>query len=216
MYNFINLQLHVPNGLNISGQVQCNERKAPEYRVSHRNPITQEEIPGPHYEIEVSSILSQLLAENTAKNFFETKFDDEEMEKKRRKKLVSGRHILVGKDFLPYVCCPRLYEVHLTVVTKLWLTHQVLFAQTGHNINHFECFLRANESTFEDWLENNKEMKNVSGKEKDSIRADKSLFMKVKEIYEKEKLDGKKRLHADYVADSVLKALDAKVSIELV
>lgn len=215
MYNFINLQLHVPNGLNISGQVQCVERKASEYRVSHRNPITQEEIPGPHYEIEISSILPQIFSEEVAKNFFETKFDDEEMEKKRRKNLVSGRHILVGKDFLPYVCCPQLYEAHLTVMSKLWLAHQALFAKTKFDIGYFECFLKAENPNFENWLENDPNMKGVSTEEKHFIRSDKDLYMKVKELYEQEKSDGKKRWFIDYLADSIIKMLDATVSIEL-
>ena len=216
MYHFIKLQLHVPNGLNISGRVQCDERDASEYRVSHKNPSTQEEIPGPQYEIEISSILPQLLTEKIAKDFFESKFENEEDERNRRKELVTGRHILIGSDLLPYVCCPRLPEAYLEVVSKLWLTHQALFTETGHNINYFECFLRANESTFEEWIENNKEMKDVPDDEKDFVRAGETLFMKVKKIYEQEKLDGKKRGHADYVADSILKMLDATVSVELV
>lgn len=216
MYHFINFQLHVPNGLNISGKAQCDERKASEYRVSHRNPTTQEEFPGPHYEINISSILPQIFNEEVAKNFFESKFENEEDERKRRKELTSGHHILIGSDLLPYVCCPKLPEAHLEIISKLWLTHQALFTKTGHNINHFECFLRANESTFEDWIENNKEMKDVSAKEKAFIRDDKSLFMKVKEIYEQEKLDGEKRSHVEYVTDSILKILDATVSIDLI
>ena len=215
MYHFINLQLHVPNGLNISGRVQCDKRKASEYRVSHKD-SDQKEIPGPHYEIEISSILSQIFTEDVARNFFNSKFENEEDERERLRKLVRGHHILIGSDLLPYVCCPMLYEAHLIVMTKLWLAHQVLFSETGHNINYFACFLKANESTFEKWLENDKEMKNVPNNEKDFIRADKSLFMKVKEIYEQEKLDGKKRWHVDYVADSILKAFNAKVSIELI
>lgn len=215
MYHFIKLKLHVPNGLNISGRVQCDERNASEYRVSHKNPITQKEFPGPHYEIEISSILPQIFNEEVAKDFFESKFKNKEDERKRRKELTSGHHILIGSNLLPYVCCPRLYEAHLTIISKLWLAHQALFTKTGLNINYFECFLRANESTFEGWIENNKEMKNVSKEEKDLIRTNKTLFMKVKEIYEQEKLDGEKRSHADYVTDSVLKAFNAKVSIEL-
>lgn len=216
MYHSIKLKLQVPNGLNIAGKVQCEERTISEYQVSHKIPGTDKEIEGPHYEIEISSILSQIISEKSAKDFFETKFEDDEMEKKRRKELITGRHILIGKDFLPYVCCPQLYEAHLTVMSKLWLAHQALFSETRHNIVHFECFLRAENSTFEDWLENDQNMKDVPAKEKDFILSDKALYMRAKELYEQEKAtDGKKRWHVDYVADSILKMLNATVDIEL-
>lgn len=215
MYHAIKLMLHVPNGLNISGKVQCEERTISEYQVSHKIPGTDEEIKGPHYEIEISSILSQIISEESANNFFKTKFEDEEMEKKRRKELVTGRHILIGKDFLPYVCCPRLPEAHLMVMTKYWLVHQALFSETKHNIVNFEYFLRAGNPNFEDWLENNPNMKDVPTKEKDFILSDKALYMKVKELYEQEKSDGEKRWLADYLADSILKMLNATASIEL-
>ena len=215
MYNFINLQLHIPNGLNISGKVQCEKRTISEYQVSHKIPGTDKEINGPHYEIEISSILTQIISEESANDFFETKFENDEIEKKRRKELVTGRHILVGKDFLPYICCPMLPEAHLKVMSKLWLAHQALFTKTRHNIVHFQSFLKTKETSFEEWLENDNDMKDVPTNEKIFIRANKPLFMRVKKIYEQEKLDGLKRWHVDYVSDSVLKALDATASIEL-
>lgn len=209
MYHSINLKLQVPNGLSIIGRVPCCERKESEYLINHYG------FSGAHYEINVTPILSQVLTEEIAKNFFEKETEDFEREKRRREGLVNGRHIQVGKDLQAYMCCPKLPEAHLTAITKLWLAHQALFAKTKHDIGYFECFLRSENSTFEDWLENNQNMKDVSMEEKDFIFSDKALYMKAKELYEQEKSDGKKRLHADYLADSILRLLNATVDIEL-
>lgn len=210
MFKKIKLKLQVPNGLSIIGTVPCCERKESEYLINHYK------FSGPQYEINVTPILSQIISEKSANSFFEKESEDFKKEKRRREELVNGRHIQVGKDLQPYMCCPNLPEAYLTVVTKLWLAHQVLFAGTKHDIGYFECFLKAGNPNFEDWLENNPSMKDVPTEEKDFILSDKALYIKAKELYEQEKrADGEKRQFVDYLADSILKMLNATVAIEL-
>ena len=211
-YHFVNFRLQVPNGLNISGRVQCHKRMDPrEYQISHKYPKNQKEIQEPNYEVELTSILSQILTEDIAKSFFEHKTEDFEKEKERRKELVSGRHIQVGNDLLPYICCPNLPEKNLKSIVKLWLTHQVLFTKTGHDIGYFECFLLSEKPTFEDWLENDNNMKNVQAKKKDWIRTDKTLFMKVKEVFEKKDNEGL----IERLTNSILTVFKANITVEL-
>ena len=217
MYSSINLKLNVPDRIKISGTVQCYKRKLSEYQITHKNPWTKRNFPGPHYEINVSSILNQIIPEEQAKSFFERRTKDLEVERTRRSELVKEHCIWVGNDLLPYVSCRILHEDQLYSLTRGWLAHQTLFTKTGININDLACFVHSREPTFEDWLINDKWMNEyVSIERKDIILHEKNFFMIAKKLYQQKKHDGQKRWYFDYLIDIIIDMFNATVSVELV
>ena len=216
MEYIIKLNLEVPNGLCINGTVHSYERKnSNEHKISHLIPGTKDEIPGPHYEIEVSTILPQILPREIMKSLYKKESENFEYERDRRLSLVSDRHIEVGSDLRYYMRCPLLHERFQQTMTKLWLAHQAVFSYAGLNINHFESFLKSKKTSLDEWLEDDEDIEAIPNKQRNFIRANRSLFIQAKAFYEQEKLCGKHRSIIEYVADSTIKALDATVSISL-
>lgn len=216
MEYIIKLNLEVPNGLCIDGTVHSYERRNPgEYRISHMVPGTKDEILGPHYETEVSTILPQILPREIMRRLYKRESENFENEKARRLNLVSNWHIEVGSDLRYYMRCPLLRDWHQEAMTKLWLAHQAIFSETGLNISYFESFLKSKKESFDEWLENDECMEVVPDKQRNFVQINRPLFIQAKAFYEKEKLSGKHRSLIEYVAVSIFKALGANVSIQL-
>ena len=181
----IDVKLHVPNGLSISGTVLCHKRNSSDYQVPHKNPRTQEEIPGPLYEVEVTSLMSQILPEKTMKYFNKNRMAKVITEKKRKRleKQVRGLHIEIGNDLVPYICFPNLTEDKLILAVRMWLTHQALFLTEGINLGFFEGYVIHKNDDFNDWLQNGYYMENISQEKKSVLQTKESLFRRVREIY---------------------------------
>lgn len=181
----IKLRLQVPNGLSITGNVSCHERKhSNEYQIPHRNPWTKEEIQAPLYEIEVNQIMSQILPQKSMESFSEDGLDLIEKEKIRREELVRGLHIEIGEtDLLPYICFPNLKEENLILAVRMWLVHQALFVTEGINFGFFEGYVLHSNSDFDDWLQNNKYMQSIPEYQRLFLKTKESLFRTVREIY---------------------------------
>ena len=204
----INVKLKVPNGLNIIGTVQCNYRKDPsEYQIPHMAPGTKTEIPGPHYEIDVSSLLYKILPMKSMESFIKDRIDNSKEEKKRREELVRGLHIEIGNDLHPYICFPDLPENKLILATRMWLVHQALYTE-GINFGYFEGYIMHNNPEFEDWLQHGKYMQYVSEEKKAFLRIKESLFRSIRESYYKEAED-------TYSADMVVKIVSRITGISV-
>lgn len=213
MVNIIKLNLEMPNGLCIDGTVRSYERINPsEYKISHLT-HDQYKIPGPHYEIEVSTILPQIFPREMMGCLCKRISEDLKNERDRRLSLVSNRNIEVGSDLRYYICCPLLYERHQVAMTKLWLTHQAVFSSFGLSINHFERFMKSKNTYFDDWLEEEEYEEIISDKQRNLIRTNRSLFIQAKAFYRK--LQGNHRLITENIADSIIKTIDARVSVKL-
>ena len=210
----IDVKLHVPNGLSISGTVLCHKRNSSDYQVPHKNPRTQEEIPGPLYEVEVTSLMSQILPEKTMKYFNKNRMAKVITEKKRRRleKQVRGLHIEIGNDLAPYLCFPNLTEDKLILAVRMWLTHQALFLTEGINLVFFEGFILHKNSDFKDWLQNGYYMDNISEEKKSALLAKESLFRNVREIYFR---NVEKKYSPERVVEAILRITGLTISTKV-
>ena len=186
MENRVLVSLYAQNYFDFRELLTCHRRIAPcDYQVPHLNPKTKVLIPGPHYEVEVTPVLKWILDQDSYCRFFNPveHFGSLDDFKKYREKLVSGLHIEIGKDALPYICCPNLPEENLLLCIKLWLAHQGALKVVGIGIGFFEGFVLHENSDFEDWLENGSCMDAISPEKKDFLRLNSELFKKVRSIY---------------------------------
>ena len=213
----------VSKSLRINGIIPCFERlTSNEYKVPHEKPGTKEEFPGPHYEIEVSHIIPQILPEESSKSFFQYEDEMETCKDKKRRKdeeerlkgLVEGLHIEIGRDLKAYMCCPNLPEEKIVSVSRLWLAHQALYHITRLNIGLFEGYFLYKDDDIEQWILKDLSRWNTTETVKENIRKHESLFKEARRIYCDTK-NSEKRL-IDIVTDIVLGLLDAYVYVEIV
>lgn len=210
MVKLITVNLRVPNGLNVVGVVQCHNRDGEEHQIPHRMPGAHEEFPGPHWEIEVSDLISQILPKKSAKDFYNKR------EREEKEALVKGTHIEIGKDLRPYICFPNLpRENMLVTAVRIWLTHQALYNTEGIDFGLFEGFVLHNNQDFEDWLEHGNYMEHISEGQKVFLRTKESLFSRVREIYHKQH-DPESGYSGALVAHAITKVTGISIATKMV
>jgi len=193
----IKLRLKSPK-ITISARVISYKRNEKEYQIPHLVPGRSEKIPGPHIEVNITQVISQLIGREASRKFF-----CGEQTKEKLFEFVRGRHIEIGDDLHPYICSPRLYEEDLEFIINLWLAHQALYAAKKLDISYFESWFNT-ELSFDEWFEKYKAY--LSDEHQGLIQAEKEFFISGKRVY-KEGDEG--------LVNTVLKLVNATVSVEI-
>ena len=213
MLKTVEVQFNLAKSREIKGILLCYLRSGHEYQISHHHPTTKKEFPGPHYEVKVTSLLEPLLGEKVSQEFHHiserNSFDGDG--KNYLHGLVEGRHISIGNDLNPYLCCPNLPEDNLLIVIELWLIHQIVFDSTKLNLNSFEGFVLHENPNFEDWLINGAYMKNNSDDYRRLLRSHRNFFEKVRGNYFESLGDDK-----NFSVEKLVNALKKTFNINLV
>jgi len=196
MVKLITVKLHIPNGQNIVGVVQCHERNESEQQIPHKTSEDQKKLPGTHWEIEVSDLIPQILPKKSAKDF------SIQREKQEKEDIVRGLHIEIGMDLRPYIRIPDLPEENMIIpAIKIWLVHQALYNTEGIDFGHFKEFVLHDNQDFEEWLTSRS---HIHGDQKAFLRTKESLFKRVREIYREE-------LQSEH-SDALVAAIVARVT----
>ena len=213
MLKTVEVQFNLAKSCEIKGILLCYLRSDHEYQIPHSHPTSKKEFPGPHYEVKVTSLLEPLLGENVSQEFHhiaERNSVDGDG-KNYLHGLVEGRHISIGNDLNPYLCCPNLPEASLLIVIELWLIHQIVFDATKLNLNSFESYVFHENPNFEDWLANGYSMNDISDDYRLLLRSHRTSFEKVREIYLASLGDDKK-----FSVEKLVQALKKTFNIKLV
>ena len=216
MLKTLAVKLALANSSVVEGSLLCYLRSGrKEYQIPHQNMLTKKEFPGPHYEVKVTSLISALLGEDVSHEFHhvaerQSEFGDG---KSFLKGLVEGRHIQIGDDLAPYLCCPNLPEENLLVCVELWLIHQFVYDAYKLNLNSFEAFVFHENSDFQDWLANGRSMDSISEYDRIFLLTHKKLFENVRKNYY-DGLEGKHSFSIERFVDALKKSFNTEVEVK--